>query len=120
MWQNFFQPPTPLLERFVEQQSAVLVEQIKCRKTHGDFVLQPKIELFSAQPFLQLREWKRPRTVPSQDFSVQDQLTRQFCEEGIEFGKLHDFVERARKHSYSRGAFVNLGANAVILFLNQN
>src|ERR1700730_259820 len=82
--QNFFQPCTPLLQRFFEQQSSVLVEQIERRKTHGNFVLQPKIQLFSAQPFLQLRKWQRPRTVPSQNFSVQDQLTRQFCEKSIE------------------------------------
>ena len=83
-------------------------------------MLQPKIELFSAQPFLQFRERQRPRTVPSEYFSVQDQLTGQFCEENIELGKFHYFVERARKNSYSGGAFMYLRANAVVLFLDQH
>ena len=54
-----------------------MIQQIKCRESHGDFVLQPEIQLFAAEAFLQLRERQRPLTVPGKYFSIEDNFARE-------------------------------------------
>jgi len=56
--------------------------------------------------------------VPGKDFTIEDEFAWEIGEGCGEFGEFDDFIEGAGEKFYSGGAFVDLGADAVVFFLN--
>src|SRR5277367_1137835 len=114
------QPLLPFTQRRIEQQLPILIQQIKRHEFHGNVVLHPHINLLSPQSLLQFGKRQRPLPTPSQNLSIENQLSRQLPQRPIQLRKLRHLIASPRKYLYlPTRILVHLRPNPIIFFLHK-
>ncbi len=75
--------------------------------------------MLAPQALLQFGERQGAAVPPGDNFSVEDEFTRQLGHRAFQFRELGDFIERAREKPGRRARLVRLRPDAVVLVLRQ-